>query len=82
MRDADDCVIAVGSEANTKRVRYGITNRIERKLGLIVNAEKMYITRPQNLKYLSLEFLKKPKAKEWKCRPHKETVYQRIRKVA
>lgn len=49
VRYADDCVIAVRSEASAKRVMYSIRDWIERKLGLKVNAEKTHITRPQNL---------------------------------
>lgn len=74
VRYADDCVIAVRSEASAKRVMYGITDWIERKLGLKVNAEKTHITRPSKLKYLGFSFFKEPKSKEWKCRPHKESV--------
>ena len=72
VRYADDCVIAVRSEASAKRVMYSITDWIERKLALKVNAEKTHITRPGKLKYLGFGFYKDPKAKEWKCRPHGE----------
>ena len=71
---ADDCIIAVRSEASAKRVMYSITEWIERKLGLKVNAEKTKITRPGNLKYLGFGFYKDAKEKEWKSRPHKESV--------
>lgn len=74
VRDADDCVIAVRSEASAKRVMYSITDWIERKLGLRVNVEKTRITRPQKLKYLGFGFWKEAKNREWKCRPHKESV--------
>ena len=74
VRYADDCVIAVRSEASAKRVMYSITSWIERKLGLKVNAEKTKITRPTNLKYLGFGFYKDSKVKEWKCRPHKDSV--------
>ena len=74
VRYADDCVIAVRSEASAKRVMYSITSWIERKLGLKVNAEKTKITRPTNLKYLGFGFYKDSKAKEWKCRPHKDLI--------
>ncbi len=53
---------------------YSITDWIERKLGLKVNAEKPHITRLQKLKYLGFGFWKKPKSREWKCRPHEESV--------
>lgn len=62
VRYADDCVIAVGSRASANRVMYSITDWIERKLGLRVNAEKTHISRPTNLKYLGFIFWKAPKA--------------------
>lgn len=74
VRYADDCVIAVRSEASAKRVIYSITDWKERKLGLNVNAEKTHITRPSNLKYLGFEFYKDTKTKEWKCKPLKDSV--------
>ena len=74
VRYADDCVIAVRSEASAKRVMYSITDWIQRKLGLKVNAEKTKITRPGRLKYLGFGFYKDSKAKEWKCRPHRDSV--------
>ena len=81
VRYADDCVIAVRSEASAKRVMYSITDWIERKLGLKVNAEKTHITRPSNLKYLGFGFYKDSKTKEWKCRPHKDSVQKFKRKL-
>ena len=80
VRYADDCVIAVKSEASAKRVMYSITDWIERKLGLKVNATKTKITRPTKLKYLGFGFYKTT-AKEWKCRPHKESVEKFKRKL-
>ena len=74
VRYADDSVIAVRSEASAKRVMYSIMDWIERKLGLKVNAEKTHITRPQKLKYLGFGFWKEPRSREWKCRPHKDSV--------
>lgn len=81
VRYADDCVIAVRSEASAKRVMYSITDWIERKLGLKVNAEKTHITRPSRLKYLGFGFYKDSKTKEWKCRPHKDSVQKFKRKL-
>ena len=81
VRYADDCVIAVRSETSAKRVMYSITDRIERKLGLKVNVEKTHITRPSNLKYLGFGFYKDSKTKEWKCRPHKDSVQKFKRKL-
>jgi group II intron reverse transcriptase/maturase len=74
VRYADDCIIAVRSEASAKRVMYSITDWIERKLSLLVNAEKTQITRPNKLNYLGFGFYKDSKAKEWKCRPHEDSV--------
>lgn len=74
VRYADDCVIAVRSEASAKRVTRSITEWIEKKLGLKVNAEKTRITRPNRVKYLGFSFWKDPKSREWKSRPHKEAV--------
>lgn len=81
VRYADDCVIAVRSEASAKRVMYSITAWIERKLGLKVNATKTRITRPMKLKYLGFGFYKDSKAKEWKCRPHRDSVNKFKRKL-
>ena len=81
VRYADDCVIAVRSEASAKRVMYSITDWIERKLGLKVNATKTRITRPMKLKYLGFGFYKDSKAKEWKCRPHTDSVRKFKRKM-
>lgn len=81
VRYADDCVIAVRSEASAKRVMYSITDWIERKLGLKVNVTKTRITRPMKLKYLGFGFYKDSKAKEWKCRPHTDSVNKFKRKL-
>ena len=35
---------------------------------------KTHITRPLRLKYLGFGFYKDSKTKEWKCRPHQESV--------
>lgn len=61
-------------DASAKRVMYSITDWIQRKLGLKVNVEKTRITRPGRLKYLGFGFYKDSKAKEWICRPHKDSV--------
>lgn len=74
VRYADDCVIAVGSEASAKRVMNSITGWIERKLGLKVNAEKTRIMRPESLKYLGFGFYRDIREEEWKCKPHEDSV--------
>lgn len=43
VRYADDCIIAVGSEASAKRVMHSATQWIERVLGLKVNATKTHV---------------------------------------
>jgi RNA-directed DNA polymerase len=73
-RYADDCVIAVRSEASAKRVMRTVTDWIQRKLGLKVNTTKTHITRPTKLKYLGFGFYMDSKANEWKCRPHQDSV--------
>jgi group II intron reverse transcriptase/maturase len=80
-RYADDCVIAVKSEASAKRVMRTVSDWIQRKLGLKVNMTKTHITRPTNLKYLGFGFYKDSKEKEWKCRPHKDSVQRLKRKL-
>lgn len=74
VRYADDCVITVKSEAAAKRVMQSVTNWIERKLGLKVNANKSKITRPNNLKYLGFGFWKDGRADRWKARPHQDSI--------
>lgn len=80
-RYADDCVIAVRSEISAKRVMRTITDWIQRKPELKVNMTKTYITRPQKLKYLGFGFYKDSKVKEWKCRPHQDSVAKFKRKL-
>lgn len=58
-----------------------VTDWIERKLGLKVNAAKTRITRPQKLKYLGFGFYKDARVKEWKCRPHQDAVEKFKRKL-
>lgn len=74
VRYADDCIIAVKSEASAKRVMYSITDWIERKLGLKVNMEKTKITRPSGLKYLGFRFYRDRTAEAWKSKPHAESL--------
>ncbi|WP_262421910.1 RNA-dependent RNA polymerase family protein [Bacillus aquiflavi] len=52
----DDSIIFVKSEKAANRVMKSITNFIEKKLGLIVNAEKSRISRPGNTKFLGFGF--------------------------
>ena len=79
-RYADDCVIVVGSSAAAKRVMYSITDWIERKLGLKVNAEKTCITKPTKPKYLGFGFWK-DKEGTWGAKPHQKSVTKFRRKL-
>ncbi len=74
VRYADDCVIAVGSRASATRVMHSITEWIERKLGLKVNATKTHICRPSKLKYLGFGFWKSSQEGKWKARPHEDSI--------
>ena len=58
---------------------YSITNWIERKLGLKVNATKTKITPPSKLKYLGFGFWKSKEG--WKARPHQDSVKKFKRKL-
>ena len=78
-RYADDVVIVLKSKAAATRVMYSITNWIERKLGLKVNATKTKITPPSKLKYLGFGFWKDKT--EWKARPHESSVEKFKRKL-
>ena len=78
-RYADDVVIVLKSKAAATRVMYSITEWIERKLGLKVNATKTKITPPTKLKYLGFGFWKSKD--EWKARPHEDSVAKFKRKL-
>lgn len=81
VRYADDCVIAVSSEASAKRVMHSITKWIERVLGLKVNATKTHVCRPSKLKYLGFGFYKSPQTKQWTARPHETSMQKFQRKL-
>lgn len=81
VRYADDCIIALKSEASAKRVMRTITIWIGKKLGLKVNMTKTHITKPQNLKYLGFGFYYNPQTKTWRSRPHKDSVKRLERKL-
>lgn len=78
-RYADDVVIVLKSKAAATRVMNSITNWIERKLGLKVNATKTKITPPSKLKYLGFGFWKSKEG--WKARPHQDAVMKFKRKL-
>ncbi len=64
VRYADDCIITVRSGASAKRVMYSITEWIERKLGLKVNAEKNKNYKTRQTKIFGLWILQRFKIKE------------------
>ena len=78
-RYADDCLIVVRSEASAKRAMRTITDWIEKKLGLKVNATKTHITKPSNLKYLGFSFWKD--TEKWRARPHQASVQKFKKKL-
>lgn len=78
-RYADDVIIVLKSKAAATRVMYSITNWIERKLGLKVNATKTKITPPSKLKYLGFGFWKNKEG--WKARPHQDSIKKFKRKL-
>ena len=69
-RYADDTMIFTKSEMAANRVMKSITDWIERKLFLKVNATKTKVVRPTRSKYLGFTFLKTDS--EWKVRPTTE----------
>ena len=78
-RYADDVVIVLKSKAAATRVMYSITDWIERKLGLKVNATKTKVTPPSKLKYLGFGFWKDKEG--WEARPHVSSVERLKRKL-
>jgi group II intron reverse transcriptase/maturase len=70
VRYADDVQIYVKSEAAANRVMESISNWIEKKLYLKVNARKSKVVRPMRSKYLGFTFLKN--GGQWKVKPTKE----------
>ena len=72
VRYADDCLIMVKSEKAANRVMQTITRYIEKKLGLIVNAEKSKVARPRDIKYLGFGFYNKRGI--WRPKPHVKSV--------
>ena len=55
-RYADDCLILVGSQKAADRVMENVSKFIEKKLGLKVNMTKSKVTKPNDIKYLGLDF--------------------------
>jgi len=69
-RYADDVLIFTRSEMSANRVMKSITDWMERKLFLRVNATKTKVVRPTRSKYLGFTFLKH--GGEWKVKPTNE----------
>lgn len=69
-RYADDTIVFTRSEMSANRVMKSITDWIERKLFLKVNATKTKVVRPTRSKYLGFTFLKH--GGEWKVKPTTE----------
>src|SRR5699024_12199105 len=70
---ADDSIIFVKSEKAANRVMKSVTHFIEKKLGLIVNAEKSRISRPGNIKFLGFGFYYDAHTKKYRPRVHQES---------
>ncbi|MFY4774681.1 group II intron reverse transcriptase/maturase [Metabacillus sp. RGM 3146] len=76
VRYADDCIIMVKSEMAARRVMRSVTRFIEEKLGLIVNANKSRITKPNdpNMKFLGFGFFRDFQTDLYKAKPHQKAV--------
>jgi group II intron reverse transcriptase/maturase len=80
VRYADDCNIFVGSRKAAERVMESITDFIERKLGLKVNATKSQIGKPQRIKFLGFGYFV-DKDKKYQAKPHKSSIEKLKRKL-
>lgn len=79
VRYADDCIILVKSEKAANRVMESITDFIERKLGLKVNATKSKVSKPNGIKYLGFGFyFSKDK---WRPKPHLKSMQKFIKAI-
>lgn len=81
VRYADDCNIFVGSKRAAERVMKSITLFIEKKLGLIVNATKSKIGKPDEIKFLGYGYYYDAKANKYKPRPHLKSLQKLQRKI-
>ena len=73
VRYADDCNIFVGSQKAAERVMKSITDFIERKLGLKVNASKSKIGRPHEIKFLGFGYFVDREGK-YQAKPHQKSI--------
>jgi group II intron reverse transcriptase/maturase len=80
VRYADDCNIFVGSQKAAERVMKSITDFIERKLGLKVNATKSKIGRPNQIKFLGFGYFT-DKDRKYQAKPHKLSIEKLKRKL-
>ena len=80
VRYADDCNIFVKSQKAAERVMKSITDYIERKLGLRVNAEKSQIGRPSGIKFLGFGYFVDKEGK-YQAKPHKLSIAKLKRKL-
>jgi len=81
VRYADDCNIFVRSEKAANRVMESITRFIEKKLGLIVNASKSKVGRPNEIKFLGFGYYYDRSSKSYKVIPHKASIDRLKRKL-
>ena len=82
VRYADDCNIFVKSEMAANRVMKSVTNWLERKLRLKVNATKTKVVRPMRSNFLGFTFWKSKDG--WKCKPandRKKRLYAKTRAI-
>jgi group II intron reverse transcriptase/maturase len=80
-RYADDCNVYVGSRAAGERVMAAITEFLEKKLKLKVNADKSAVARPWQRKFLgySMTWHQKPKLKI--AEPSRQRFADKVRKA-
>lgn len=83
VRYADDCIIFVKSEMAARRVMRNVTRFIEEKLGLIVNAEKSKIVRPNapEFKFLGFGFYWDRQEEKYLPRPHQVSINNFRKKI-
>jgi group II intron reverse transcriptase/maturase len=80
VRYADDCNILVRSGKAAERVMNSVTNFIEKKLGLKVNATKSQIGRPNQIKFLGFGYAEGDGGKYYAI-PHSKSVDKLKRKL-
>lgn len=74
VRYADDCIVLVKSKKSAERVMISVTNFIEKKLGLKVNASKSKVDRPNNIKFLGYTYGLDKKEKNYFLKPHEKSI--------